>query len=85
LWGLRNEEVRGKNLMRLDIGLPVAQLRPLIRQSANDTFSHSEATLDAINRRGKAIRCRVAVTPLRSTEEQNHGVVLSMEELENGT
>jgi two-component system CheB/CheR fusion protein len=84
LWGLRNDEVHGKNLMNLDIGLPVEPLRNLIRQALADASTHSEITLDAINRRGKAIRCKVSVTTMRRTENESHGVVLSMEELETG-
>jgi two-component system CheB/CheR fusion protein len=85
LWGLRSDEVHGKNLMNLDIGLPVEPLRNLIRQALADASTHSEITLDAINRRGRAIRCKVSVTTMRRTENESHGVVLSMEELENGT
>ena len=32
LWGLREEEVEGKHLLNLDIGLPVERLRPLAPQ-----------------------------------------------------
>src|SRR5205807_10085106 len=60
LWGLRAEEVRNKSLLNLDIGLPVQELRSIIRACLNGDADHKEITLDAVNRRGKKIRCHVA-------------------------
>jgi two-component system CheB/CheR fusion protein len=37
--------------------------------------------LDAVNRRGKAIRCRVTCTPLIAPGDKRQGVILMMEEL----
>jgi two-component system CheB/CheR fusion protein len=63
LWGLREEEVRGKNFMGLDIGLPVEKLRPLIR-SCLAGEGDGAGLVEAVNRRGKAIRCAVHCAPL---------------------
>jgi two-component system, chemotaxis family, CheB/CheR fusion protein len=51
--------------MNLDIGLPLEEVIPLLRSTIADG-SVQEAVLDATNRRGRAIRCRVRTSPLRS-------------------
>jgi two-component system CheB/CheR fusion protein len=63
-WGLRTDEVVGKNVFNLDIGLPVEELREPLRRLLNDADGHEASTLAAINRRGRAVRVRVALTPL---------------------
>ena len=80
LWGLREEEVRGRNFLSLDIGLPVHQLTGLIRSSLHGEPDSTEAVLDAINRRGKAILCRVTTTPLSDSSNGPQGVILLMED-----
>lgn len=84
LWGIRNDEAVGQHLLNLDIGLPLEELRTPIRDCLMADASHfSEFTLDAVNRRGRSIQCRVSCGPLtsdRNTEVE--GVILLMEELE---
>jgi two-component system CheB/CheR fusion protein len=80
LWGLRDEEVQGQSLMGLDIGLPVEQLRSPIRAVLSGKSRFQEVVLEATNRRGKAIRCRVTCAPLVSRGEDTQGVILLMEE-----
>ncbi|HEX2197665.1 MAG TPA: PAS domain-containing protein, partial [Burkholderiales bacterium] len=80
LWGLRHDEVRGKTVLNLDIGLPVGELRAPMRACLLDGAGHQEVTLTAVNRRGKSIRCRVTCTPLMSSEQKPDGVILMMEE-----
>ena len=58
LWGLREDEVRGKNFMGLDIGLPVEKLRPLLRACVAGE-GDGAGVVEAVNRRGKPIRCAV--------------------------
>ena len=82
LWGLRADEVRGKSLLGLDIGLPVGELRPAIRACLSGEADSQEAVLAAVNRRGKHIRCRVAVTPLISPAKRREGVILMMDEVD---
>ena len=81
LWGLRADEVRGRSFLGLDIGLPVAELRPLIRACLSGEADARDATFDATNRRGKRIRCHVACTPLVSPSRKREGVILTMDEL----
>lgn len=79
LWGLRADEVHGQHVMNLDIGLPIEELIPLMRK----TFaagSIEDAVVDATNRRGRAIRCRVRTSPLQSGGGEPRGVILQMEE-----
>jgi two-component system CheB/CheR fusion protein len=80
LWGLRTEEVINKSLFSLDIGLPVEKLRSPIRDFLFGKKQFQEMILDAINRRGKPIRCYIAITPLMDREIE--GVVLMMVDIE---
>ena len=52
LWGLRADEVRGKSFLGLDIGLPVGELRPLVRAC----LSGERDTGEADARRGQPPR-----------------------------
>ncbi len=81
LWGLRPDEVQGQHLLGLDMGLPVDELKPLLRECLNGSAERQEITLDAVNRRGKPIKCRVTCTPLLGPGKQRQGVILVMEEL----
>jgi two-component system, chemotaxis family, CheB/CheR fusion protein len=81
LWGLRADEVQGRGLLNLDIGLPVAELRGALRSCLSGEAQHMEASLDAINRRGKKIRCQIACSSLISSDKRRNGVILLMEEI----
>lgn len=76
LWGLRTDEVVGESFLSLDIGLPVEQLRSAIRESLIGKKQFQEMILDATNRRGREIKCYVAITPLFGIEMQ--GAILMM-------
>ena len=80
MWGLRADEVQGKGLLNLDIGLPVAELRNVIRPCLAGEADRQEVLLDAVNRRGKKIRCHVTCTPLIAGSKKREGVILMMEE-----
>lgn len=81
LWGLRTGEVQEKNFLNLDIGLPVSQLRQPIRTCLAKEQEFAEVTLEATNRRGKTIQCKVSCTPLLGSAEEVRGVILLMEEV----
>jgi two-component system, chemotaxis family, CheB/CheR fusion protein len=83
LWGLRAEEVRGKHLLNLDIGLPMEQLKQPIRSCFVDGGSDQEVSFGATNRRGKPIQVRVTCTRLRNTTGGVHSVILFIEEVIN--
>jgi two-component system CheB/CheR fusion protein len=79
LWGMREDEVRGKHMLGLDIGLPVEKLKQSMRACLSGAKAHASVILDAINRRGRPITCRVTVTPLLTRSRTIHGVILVME------
>jgi two-component system, chemotaxis family, CheB/CheR fusion protein len=81
LWGLRADEVQGKSLLNLDIGLPVHPLRAPVRACLNGDSERDEITLEAVNRRGKKITCRVTCSPLVTGVNKREGVILIMEEV----
>jgi two-component system CheB/CheR fusion protein len=80
LWGLRAEEVKDKHFMNLDIGLPVEPLRQPIKTCLAGGTGTGVA-VEAVNRRGKPIRCQVTCTPLLGSGAEPRGVILLMEEV----
>jgi two-component system, chemotaxis family, CheB/CheR fusion protein len=80
LWGLRFEEASGQHLLNLDIGLPLERLRPALRVCLSGDWAVEQVVLDAMNRRGKPIRCTVTCTPLMGGQNEVRGVILLMEE-----
>lgn len=82
LWGLSADDVEGRHLLGLDIGLPVEQLRPMLLACLKGDDGGQEMTLDAVNRRGKAIRCKVSCMTLSSLDDGVvTGLILMMEPL----
>jgi two-component system CheB/CheR fusion protein len=81
MWGLRANEVQGRHLMNLDIGLPVEQLRQPIRAVLAGETERAELTVEARNRRGKSIRCPIRCTPLKSATGAALGAILLMDEV----
>jgi two-component system CheB/CheR fusion protein len=79
LWGLRQEEARGEHLLNLDIGLPLAELRPIVRNALADTAFETVIHLEAVNRRGRSVRVRVVCGSLRNPSGIVQGAILVME------
>jgi two-component system CheB/CheR fusion protein len=79
LWGLQLDEVEGCFFFDLDIGLPVEQLREPVRNCQSGISEYQEVVLEAINRRGKKIQCRVICMPL-IIDSQQQGLILLMED-----
>ena len=82
LWGLRQEEAVGQHFLNLDIGLPTDRLRALIRRTLTGENGPQQATVAAINRRGRSIEVRVLGSALRSGADDAAGIILTMEELD---
>ena len=80
LWGLRSDEALGHSLLTLDIGLPIAGIEDHIRKCLDGTMEQEIGTLEATNRRGKRIFCRVGCAPLLGQDGRSIGVILTMEE-----
>jgi two-component system CheB/CheR fusion protein len=78
LWGLRADEVAGEQFASLDIGLPVEELRDQLR-AALAGEDVPEIQLEAVNRRGRRIACRVTTTPLNGRNGEPLGVILGFE------
>jgi two-component system, chemotaxis family, CheB/CheR fusion protein len=77
LWGLRADEVQGRSLAKLDIGLPVADLLEPERDCLAGRSGAPDLVVTATERRGKALRCRVSMTPFPG---QFHAVVIRVGE-----
>ena len=74
-WGLRAEEVVGRNFLALDFGFPAKALEGrLHRVLAGE--DHAASVVTAVDRRGKPMRCRVSVSPLLYEERAPRGVVV---------
>jgi two-component system CheB/CheR fusion protein len=64
MWGIREDEARGRSLPELDIGLPIEPLREPVASVVSARSGHAEVIVEAMNRRGKRIVCRVTLSPL---------------------
>jgi len=83
LWGVRADEVLGEHLVGLDIGLPVAELQPLLRrQVAAHAEPQETVEMDAVNRRGRTIRVRVTVSAFSQVSGERRGAVVLMDPTE---
>jgi two-component system CheB/CheR fusion protein len=80
LWGLRSEEAEGEGLLGLELGLPVDRLAAPLRDVLRDGGARVELVLDATNRRGRAIDCRVVALPLKANGADVSGAILLMED-----
>jgi two-component system CheB/CheR fusion protein len=80
LWGINRDEAVGQHFLNLDIGLPTAQLRPLMRQALFDGADQVQMDLPAVNRRGRTIILRVVVSPLTGPHGEVTGAVLVMDD-----
>ncbi|MCC2670804.1 MAG: methyltransferase, partial [Armatimonadetes bacterium] len=63
-WGLREEEVVGRDLFSLDIGLNLQPVREAIVRVLSEGAPQGPFPTAAINRRGKPIQCRLRINPL---------------------
>jgi two-component system CheB/CheR fusion protein len=81
MWGVRSAEVVGHHFLTLDIGLPLDQLRPLLRGALETDGKSGEVLVDAVNRRGRAVVVRVACAPLggRTMDSGGEGAIIVME------
>jgi len=80
LWGLRSDEATGRAFAELDIGLPVADIMPVLERTLVGQPARSEAVADAMNRRGRPVRMMVECLLLRDDEGAQRGVIVVMNE-----
>jgi two-component system CheB/CheR fusion protein len=83
LWGIRPDEAIGQHLLTLEIGIPVDELRACMR-AALAGEQPPMVVLDANDRRGRALRCRVTALPLAPGRNDVGGAILLMERLAPG-
>jgi two-component system, chemotaxis family, CheB/CheR fusion protein len=84
LWGLNESEVRGQLLADLDVGFPLEPLQDLVRSALMG--GDGEVSIEAVNRRGQPVSCRVAAARLDGDDAQrSSGVVLIMRPQSPGT
>ncbi|GLW20069.1 hypothetical protein DI270_011035 [Microbispora triticiradicis] len=78
--GAAPEEAAGRAPHTLDIGLPVETLLPGLRRvlDGDPPGGPQPATMsvDAVNRRGRAARLSITVTPLHEDDASVHGLIL---------
>jgi two-component system CheB/CheR fusion protein len=83
MWGVRTDEAVGDHLFNLDIGLPLEPVRQALRHTLADSGAEPEVTeLEAVNRRGRKVRVRVTLTPIRGREGSNPAAMLMMDVLD---
>jgi two-component system CheB/CheR fusion protein len=78
LWGLREDEVRGRSFLGLDIGLPLEPIREQIHRTMAQDVDHHTIALDARDRRGRAVRCLVTASRFADRAGEA-GVILLVE------
>lgn len=84
LWGLSAEEVEDQHLQSLDIGLPVEKLRRQLRDTLSGKSEEEQLVLEATNRRGKDIQCRVTLLPVSADGDHAVTSVIMMMEPVDG-
>ncbi len=81
MWGMRATEVQDQALGTLDIGLPVRDVRKLVKAALGNPSVSQLGQIEATNRRGRTIKTRVVANALQSDDSQPAGVILLIEEL----
>ena len=77
MWGVRSDEAVGQHLLNLDIGLPVQELRPMIKRQLLDPQREPDVvTMQAVNRRGRGVELQVTVSPLSEEGHEASGAIL---------
>jgi len=82
MWGLRDDEVIGTPFLAADIGLPRDVLTPALMDCIGGKEGLEHMELGAVNRKGKTIRCRVAITPMSYDGSHPEGAILLIEHVE---
>ena len=82
LWGVRQDEARGKHFFALDIGLPLERLGPTLNAVLNDSDRPVTLAVDGTNRRGKPIRVKMLLATVGGTPEVGKGIIILMDSSE---
>jgi two-component system, chemotaxis family, CheB/CheR fusion protein len=84
LWGVRPEEARGQHLLNIDIGMPLAELRPHVRAAIADSGYIRTLTVPGVNRRGRDVTVRIVCGALRQPDREPAGAILVMDAVPDG-
>jgi two-component system CheB/CheR fusion protein len=79
MWGVRAKEAQGQSIYDLGIGLPLDKLNAQIEACLKGKKHNGEHVLQAVDRRGKAIACKVTCKAFMGSDG-NRGVTLVMEQ-----
>jgi two-component system CheB/CheR fusion protein len=81
LWGARESEVRGRLLPDVEVGLPLDLIHQRVRASLLGS-DEPDLIVEAVNRRGQPIRCRISCERLGSDgSRESDGVVVVIREV----
>ena len=83
LWGLRADEATGRPFADLDIGLPVADIMPILERTLSGEPARIETVIEAMNRRGRTVRMLLECLVLRDEEGTRRGVIMVMNDAVN--
>ena len=83
IWGLRFDEVKGMNFFSLDIGLDVQMLREPVDACLASGGPYS-TEIDATNRRGRPIRCRVSIQGRPIGRSERRQAIILTEVIDEG-
>ena len=81
IWGLRNDDVTGEPFLDLDIGLPVQLLRRPLQDILETQAPAEPVEMEAMDRRGRRISCRIRISPLLYDNRQARGAILIIEDV----
>ena len=80
LWGLREEEVAGEDVLALDIGFPLKDLKEPLHALLSGVERNERLTFSSVNRRGQSFNCIVRLSPLDSIDGDGPvGAIIRME------
>ena len=86
LWGLRAEETLDRELRSLDIGLPIDTHWPALSAALGPGGQRGELVVEARNRRGQPVTCRMSLIPLSGHESGlEGGAIILVEPVDSAT
>jgi len=80
LWGLKSEDVKGKSLLNLKIGLPIEQLKPALQNCLVTPPQTTRIPLTAVDRTGRSILCQVTCSPINPGQTPTTGMIVMVDE-----
>ncbi len=83
---MRADEVLQKHFLTLDIGLPVHEVAPHVRELLNGRSGKERNAgplkVDAVNRRGRTLTIQISLALLQADDKHVVGVILVMDPIE---